>query len=120
VFVGEGPFQSALPDELTIALYAKAYLSVRPPFLLAARLPYDDLLRSLEKFAASLYMDVLTAQDLCLRGYAGIQKIATTPSFDFIGRSRLDGYINVVKSELGPLIGKEGSQEFKHPIRIRL
>jgi hypothetical protein len=35
--------------------YPRPYLPVRPPFLLASQLPYDDLLKSPEGFAEWLY-----------------------------------------------------------------
>src|SRR4051812_40951192 len=35
--------------------YRGPYLSARPGFLLTAQLPYDDLLRSPERFAGRLY-----------------------------------------------------------------
>src|SRR6516162_185584 len=41
----------ACPDSLTMAQVSPRYLSARPPSLLAAQLPYDDLLRSLKGFA---------------------------------------------------------------------
>ena len=53
----------ACPNSLTIAQVSPAFLPARPAFLLVAALPYDELLRSPERFAGSPargYMDVLS------------------------------------------------------------
>src|SRR5262249_17220562 len=47
---GTSDFLFACPDSLTMRQVAPASLSARPPSLLKAQLPYDDLLKSPERF----------------------------------------------------------------------